>query len=53
MIGLDNFEQGLPDSINPDLRIDDQAELLPYEKKWEFPRDRLKLGITPALIRLE
>jgi FMS-like tyrosine kinase 1 len=24
--------------------VDEQAELLPYDKKWEFPRDKLKLG---------
>jgi FMS-like tyrosine kinase 1 len=26
------------------LPVDEQAELLPYDKKWEFPRDKLKLG---------
>lgn len=38
------FDKGNPDSINPDLPIDEQTELLPYDKRWEFPRDRLKLG---------
>lgn len=42
--GLANFEEGNPDSINPDLGLDEQADLLPYDKKYEFPRDRLKLG---------
>lgn len=42
--GLANFEEGNPDSINPDLALDEQADLLPYDKKYEFPRDRLKLG---------
>lgn len=42
--GLANFEEGNPDSINPDLTLDEQADLLPYDKKYEFPRDRLKLG---------
>ena len=32
------------ENINPELPVDDQAELLPYDKKWEFPRDKLKLG---------
>lgn len=32
------------ENLNPDLRVDDQAELLPYDKKWEFPREKLKLG---------
>ncbi|XP_046651440.1 vascular endothelial growth factor receptor kdr-like isoform X2 [Daphnia pulicaria] len=41
---LDIFDKGNPDSINPDLPIDEQTELLPYDKRWEFPRDRLKLG---------
>jgi len=42
---LDIFDKGNPESINPDLPIDEQTELLPYDRRWEFPRDRLKLGI--------
>ena len=42
--GLANFEEGSPDSINPDLALDEQAELLPYDTKYEFPREKLKLG---------
>lgn len=42
--GLANFEEGNPDSINPDLALDEQADLLPYDKKYEFPREKLKLG---------
>ncbi|GLV35679.1 PDGF- and VEGF-receptor related [Carabus blaptoides fortunei] len=42
--GLMNFEKGALECLNPELGVDDQAELLPYDKKWEFPRDKLKLG---------
>ncbi|XP_078050783.1 macrophage colony-stimulating factor 1 receptor-like [Augochlora pura] len=42
--GLMHFEKGAVESLNPDLTVDDQADLLPYDKKWEFPSDRLKLG---------
>ncbi|XP_001600926.2 vascular endothelial growth factor receptor 1 isoform X2 [Nasonia vitripennis] len=42
--GLIHFEEGALDCINPELTVDDQAELLPYDKKWEFPREKLKLG---------
>ncbi|XP_020711050.2 vascular endothelial growth factor receptor 1-like isoform X1 [Athalia rosae] len=42
--GLAHFEEGALECLNPDLTVDDQAELLPYDKKWEFPRERLKLG---------
>ncbi|XP_015606080.1 vascular endothelial growth factor receptor 1 isoform X2 [Cephus cinctus] len=42
--GLMHFEEGAMECLNPDLTVDDQAELLPYDKKWEFPRERLKLG---------
>ena len=28
--------------MNPDLGIDDQADLLPYDPEYEFPRDRYK-----------
>lgn len=41
-----NFEKGGVESINPELGIDDQAELLPYDKDtWEIPREKIKLGI--------
>ncbi|KAI4489805.1 hypothetical protein M0804_003987 [Polistes exclamans] len=42
--GLTHFEEGALECLNPELTVDDQAELLPYDKKWEFPRERLKLG---------
>ena len=31
--------------MNPELPLDEQTELLPYDARWEFPRNRLKLGI--------
>ncbi|XP_044737369.1 vascular endothelial growth factor receptor kdr-like isoform X2 [Chrysoperla carnea] len=42
--GLDHFDEGDVECINPDLAIDDQADLLPYYNEWEFPREKLKLG---------
>lgn len=39
-----NFETGDPDSINPKLSLDEQADLLPYDRKYEFPRGKLKFG---------
>ncbi|XP_011299616.1 vascular endothelial growth factor receptor 1 isoform X1 [Fopius arisanus] len=42
--GLTHFEEGALECLNPELTVDDQAELLPYDKKWEFPRERLKFG---------
>uniref|UniRef100_A0A0P6GTW8 receptor protein-tyrosine kinase n=1 Tax=Daphnia magna TaxID=35525 RepID=A0A0P6GTW8_9CRUS len=36
---------GNPNGINPDLPIEYQIEFLPYDKRWEFPRNRLTLGI--------
>ncbi|XP_025418891.1 vascular endothelial growth factor receptor 1 isoform X3 [Sipha flava] len=44
LAGLLYFENGAVESWNPDLGIEEQAELLPYDKRWEFPRDKLKLG---------
>lgn len=45
LAGLANFEKGAVECINPELGIDDQAELLPYDKEsWEIPRDQIKLG---------
>ncbi|XP_021947889.1 platelet-derived growth factor receptor beta isoform X3 [Folsomia candida] len=39
------FEDGAVENINPELGIEDQANLLPYDNIWEFPRDRLRLGM--------
>ena len=35
---------GNPREINDRLNLDEQIEILPYDKRWEFPRHRLKLG---------
>ncbi|KAJ8673406.1 hypothetical protein QAD02_004668 [Eretmocerus hayati] len=43
---LMNFEEGATVPINPELSISEQAQFLPYDTKWEFPRDRLILGET-------
>ncbi|KAL7045402.1 hypothetical protein ACKWTF_002226 [Chironomus riparius] len=42
--GLANFEEGNIESIDPDVNLDEQADLLPYDKNFEFPREKLKLG---------
>lgn len=42
--GLANFEEGNVENIDPDMNLDEQADLLPYDKKYEFPREKLKLG---------
>lgn len=42
--GLLYFTEGVKKSINPDLGIDEQAELLPYDDRFEFPSDKLVLG---------
>ncbi|XP_075235082.1 vascular endothelial growth factor receptor 1-like [Lycorma delicatula] len=42
--GLRNFQQGQIGSINSDLDVTEQADLLPYKDRFEFPRKKLKLG---------
>lgn len=42
--GLYYFQEGQIGSLNPDLSIGEQADLLPYDKKWEVPREKIKLG---------
>lgn len=42
--GIKQLLKGRGNSINPDIPIVEQTELLPYDKRWEFPRSRLKLG---------
>ena len=38
------FEEGDVTKINPTLGVDDQADLLPYNKEFEFDRKKLTLG---------
>lgn len=38
------FKSGQVNLLNPELPIEDQVDLLPYDSRWEFPKDRLKLG---------
>ncbi len=41
---------GDPSKIDPDVPMEYQTEFLPYDKKWEFPRQRLRLGMLFANI---
>ncbi|XP_055307327.1 platelet-derived growth factor receptor alpha-like [Sitodiplosis mosellana] len=43
-IELKCFELGNVDGISSNLTLDEQADLLPYDRKYEFPREKLKLG---------
>ncbi|XP_023244349.1 vascular endothelial growth factor receptor 1-like isoform X2 [Centruroides sculpturatus] len=40
------FYKGRAEQINPDLPLDEQIDLLPYDCSWELPRECLKLGKT-------
>ena len=31
---------------NPDMPIDEQTSCIAYDAKWEFPKERLRLGKT-------
>jgi len=35
---------GQIEMFNPDMPLDEQIELLPYDPRYEFPKERLKLG---------
>ena len=43
-IGLVNFKRGAVGCLNPQLTIEEQAEFLRYDRKFEFPKNRLKFG---------
>lgn len=40
------FEKGKEQDIDPEKALNDQAHLLPYDRKYEFPRENLSLGET-------
>lgn len=39
-----SFNEGNPDGIKPDLLLNEQGDLLPYDYSFEFPLDRLTMG---------
>lgn len=39
-----SFNEGHPDEFNPDLLVNEQGALLPYDQTFEFPREQLALG---------
>lgn len=41
--GMDKFEDGDPDRIDPATAIKEQANLLPYDKTFEFRRDKIEI----------
>lgn len=40
----EDFVNGTVKSWNPHLGVEEQAHLLPYDNRWEFPIDKLELG---------
>ena len=42
--GLASFVDGDVNGLKPELALDAQADLLPYDRRYEFPRNKLKLG---------
>ncbi len=43
--GLMHFEEGALECLNPDLTVDDQAELLPYDKKVGVSKGTIKSSV--------
>ncbi|XP_031632064.1 vascular endothelial growth factor receptor 3-like [Contarinia nasturtii] len=42
--GLSKFMEGNVNCLQSELTLDAQADLLPYDKTYEFPRDKIELG---------
>lgn len=42
--GIEDFDKGNVEQMNPELALDEQADLLPYKSEYEFPKEKLKLG---------
>lgn len=39
-----DFNKGRPESIDPELTLDEQAHLLPYDNKFEIARNDIRIG---------
>lgn len=42
-------ERDIDGEINPEIPINDQTELLSFDPRYEFPKERLKLGMQSVL----
>lgn len=42
---LSNLMDGSRNTLNKNLSLDEQADMLPYDQNYEFPREDLLLGI--------
>lgn len=40
----EEFYEGAVENLNAEMNISDQAELLPFDKRWEFAEENLRLG---------
>ncbi|GIX95042.1 vascular endothelial growth factor receptor 3 [Caerostris extrusa] len=40
------FQEGHFGLFDPNMPLEDQADLLPYDERWEFPKENLKFGRT-------
>lgn len=38
------FQEGQINFYDPNMPLDGQADLLPYDERWEFPKENLKFG---------
>ncbi|XP_049548172.1 platelet-derived growth factor receptor alpha-like [Anopheles darlingi] len=42
--GLVNFEEGYMKGFNPEVALHEQADLLPYDTDYEFPKERIEFS---------
>ncbi|CAG0898999.1 unnamed protein product, partial [Darwinula stevensoni] len=40
----ERYLRGQPESLNPMMALNEQADLLPFDEHWHFPAEKLKLG---------
>lgn len=39
-----DFQNGNVQTLDPNTALNEQAHLLPYDRKFDFPREKLELG---------
>ena len=50
---LELLLEGNPKEIDPEKPIEEQTQHLPYDKHWEVPANRLKLGNHSFIAAIE
>jgi len=49
---LEQLLKGNPKEIDPEIPLEEQTHHLPYDQRWEFPANKLKLSMSIMVFKM-